>query len=140
MGEPLQTPDNRRAAAQDALARFTGQNRAGGWSLAALSGEAARQSSAHEMTESLRKIRSESVGRACDHLDEDLASGYVSVLHEMFAACWPCAAIYAAGLNSSLEWPREPVKGSAFSGGFLSPKLPAWPVRQRDDDPPGYRE
>ncbi|MET0427016.1 MAG: TetR/AcrR family transcriptional regulator [Microvirga sp.] len=40
--------------------------------------------------------------RACDHLDEDLASGYVRVLQEMIAAGWSDPQI-AAAVRSNLQ-------------------------------------
>ncbi len=49
---------------------------------------------------------SEQWDRACDHLDEDIASGYVRVLQELIAASWaesPVAKVIQAGI---LEWVR----------------------------------
>ena len=49
---------------------------------------------------------SEQWDRACDYLDEDIASGYVRVLQELIAASWadsPVAKVIQAGL---MEWFR----------------------------------
>ena len=46
---------------------------------------------------------SEQWDRACDYLDEDIASGYVRVLQELIAASWPdaeVAKVVRAGLMS----------------------------------------
>ena len=40
--------------------------------------------------------------RACDHLEEDLASGYVRVLHEMIAAGWSDAEV-ARAVRANLQ-------------------------------------
>ena len=42
--------------------------------------------------------------RACDHLDEDLASGYVRVLHEMIAASWSSPEIAKAVRRDLRGW------------------------------------
>ena len=42
--------------------------------------------------------------RACDHLDEDLASGYVRILQEMMAAGWSNPDIAAAVRNFLRGW------------------------------------
>jgi hypothetical protein len=49
---------------------------------------------------------SEQWDRACDYLDEDIASGYVRVLQELIAASWadsPVAKVIQAGL---MDWFR----------------------------------
>lgn len=42
--------------------------------------------------------------RACDHLEEDLASGYVRVLHEMIAAGWSDAEVARAVRGNLQGW------------------------------------
>src|SRR4029079_1788703 len=49
---------------------------------------------------------SEQWDRACDYLDEDIASGYVRILQELIAASWadtPVAKVIQAGIT---EWIR----------------------------------
>jgi AcrR family transcriptional regulator len=47
--------------------------------------------------------------RACDYLDEDIASGYVRVLQELIAASWADAAIGKVVRAGLMGW-REPVR------------------------------
>src|SRR6185436_19390513 len=42
--------------------------------------------------------------RACDHLDEDLASGYVRILQDMIAAGWSNPEIAEAVLRNLRGW------------------------------------
>jgi AcrR family transcriptional regulator len=49
---------------------------------------------------------SEQWDRACDYLDDDLASGYVRVMHELSAAGWADTEIGAVVRGSLLDWNR----------------------------------
>jgi hypothetical protein len=66
--------------------------------------------------------------RACDYLDEDIASGYVRVLQEMIAAGWSDAEVaesvrgYIGGWMSLL---REVAERSSARLGGLGPFTPA---------------
>jgi len=44
--------------------------------------------------------------RACDYLDEDLASGYVRVMHELTAASWANAEVGKVLREAFLGWTR----------------------------------
>jgi AcrR family transcriptional regulator len=66
--------------------------------------------------------------RACDHLDEDLSSGYVRVLQEMIAAGWSDPQI-AAAVRSNLQGWYDLLTGLADEAGCrfggLGPFTPA---------------
>jgi len=47
---------------------------------------------------------SEQWDRACDHLDDDIASGYVRVLQELIAASWADAAVAQVVRTAIMEW------------------------------------
>src|SRR3979490_661517 len=47
---------------------------------------------------------SEQWDRACDYLDDDIASGYVRVLQELIAASWSDAAVAQVIRNAIMEW------------------------------------
>jgi len=47
---------------------------------------------------------SEQWDRACDYLDEDLASGFVQIMHELYAAAWSEPEIAAVVREASLGW------------------------------------
>jgi AcrR family transcriptional regulator len=49
---------------------------------------------------------SEQWDRACDYLDEDIASGYVRVMHELAAAGWSDPEVAKAMRNALLGWIR----------------------------------
>jgi len=49
---------------------------------------------------------SEQWDRACDYLDEDLASGFVQIMHELYAAAWSEPEIAAVVREASLSWVR----------------------------------
>jgi len=49
---------------------------------------------------------SEQWDRACDYLDEDIASGYVRVMHELAAAGWSDPEIAKAMRSAMLGWVR----------------------------------
>lgn len=66
--------------------------------------------------------------RACDHLEEDLASGYVRVLHEMIAAGWSDAEV-ARAVRANLQGWYDLLNGLAEEAaqrlGGLGPFTPA---------------
>jgi hypothetical protein len=47
---------------------------------------------------------SEQWDRACDYLDDDIASGYVRVLQELIAASWADAAVALVVRTAIMEW------------------------------------
>jgi AcrR family transcriptional regulator len=47
---------------------------------------------------------SEQWDRACDYLDDDIASGYVRVLQELIAASWADAAVAQVVRTALMEW------------------------------------
>jgi AcrR family transcriptional regulator len=47
---------------------------------------------------------SEQWDRACDYLDDDIASGYVRVLHELIAASWADPEVAKVIRAGTLEW------------------------------------
>jgi AcrR family transcriptional regulator len=47
---------------------------------------------------------SEQWDRACDYLDDDIASGYVRVLQELIAASWSDAAVAQVVRTALMEW------------------------------------
>jgi AcrR family transcriptional regulator len=49
---------------------------------------------------------SEQWDRACDYLDEDIASGYVRVMHELSAAGWSDPEVAKAMRSAMLGWVR----------------------------------
>jgi AcrR family transcriptional regulator len=49
---------------------------------------------------------SEQWDRACDYLDEDIASGYVRVMHELSAAGWSAPEVAKAMRSAMLGWVR----------------------------------
>ena len=55
---------------------------------------------------------SEQWDRACDYLDDDIASGYVRILHELIAAGWADAAIGEVVRTGLLGW-SEVLQGLA---------------------------
>ena len=74
---------------------------------------------------------SEQWDRACDYLDEDIASGYVRVLQELIAASWadaPVAKVIRAGLmgwfDLSSDWRGGPNASSAASARSRPRKSP----------------
>ena len=67
---------------------------------------------------------SEQWDRACDYLDEDIASGYVRVLQELIAASWadaPVAKVIRAGLLGWMELLTELARRADRELGGLSP-------------------
>jgi AcrR family transcriptional regulator len=65
--------------------------------------------------------------RACDYLDEDIASGYVHVLQELMAAGWSdpnVAKVIRAGLLSWYQLIRDVVRDAADKFGGLGPFTP----------------
>lgn len=65
--------------------------------------------------------------RACDYLDEDIASGYVHVLQELMAASWSdpnVAKVIRAGLLSWYQLIRDVVRDAAGKFGGLGPFTP----------------
>ncbi len=65
--------------------------------------------------------------RACDFLDEDLASGYVRILHEMVAAGWSDAEVAAAVREYMSGWHRllaEVAERESHRLGGLGPFTP----------------
>jgi AcrR family transcriptional regulator len=65
--------------------------------------------------------------RACDYLDEDIASGYVHVLQELMAAAWSdpnVAKVIRAGLLSWYQLIRDVVRDAAGKFGGLGPFTP----------------
>jgi AcrR family transcriptional regulator len=54
--------------------------------------------------------------KACDHLDEDIASGYVRILQEMMAAGWSNPEVATALRRILGEW-QELLKGVAEEAG-----------------------
>ena len=78
--------------------------------------------------------------RACDYLDEDLASGYVRVLQEMIAAGWSDPTV-AAAVRSNLEGWYDLLTGLAEEAGqrfgglgpFSAAKSPAWSATPSSD-------
>jgi AcrR family transcriptional regulator len=70
---------------------------------------------------------SEQWDRACDYLDDDIASGYVRVLQELFAAGWADAAIGKVARAGLLGWSevlRGLVQRAARELGGLGPLSP----------------
>jgi AcrR family transcriptional regulator len=62
--------------------------------------------------------------RACDYLDEDIASGYVRVLQELIAASWadsPVAKVIQAGLMGWFKLLAELVRRAEHEFGSLGP-------------------
>jgi len=62
--------------------------------------------------------------RACDYLDEDIASGYVRVLQELIAASWadsPVAKVIQAGLMGWFKLLTELVRRAEHEFGSLGP-------------------
>jgi AcrR family transcriptional regulator len=62
--------------------------------------------------------------RACDYLDEDIASGYVRVLQELIAASWadsPVAKVIQAGLMGWYKLLTELVRRAEHEFGSLGP-------------------
>lgn len=62
--------------------------------------------------------------RACDYLDEDIASGYVRVLQELIAASWadsPVAKVIQAGLVGWLKLLAELARRAEREFGGLGP-------------------
>jgi hypothetical protein len=47
---------------------------------------------------------SEQWDRACDYLDDDIASGYVRVLQELIAASWADAAVAQVVRTALMQW------------------------------------
>ncbi len=67
---------------------------------------------------------SERWDRACDYLDEDIASGYVRVLQELIAASWadvPVAKVIRAGIMGWTELLAELARRAERSFGGLGP-------------------
>ena len=67
---------------------------------------------------------SEQWDRACDYLDEDIASGYVRVLQELIAASWadaPVAKVIRAGIMGWIELLAELARRAARKFGGLGP-------------------
>jgi AcrR family transcriptional regulator len=67
---------------------------------------------------------SEQWDRACDYLDEDIASGYVRVLQELIAASWadnPVAKVIQAGLMGWFKLLVELVRRAERELGGLGP-------------------
>jgi AcrR family transcriptional regulator len=67
---------------------------------------------------------SEQWDRACDYLDEDIASGYVRVLQELIAASWadaPVAKVIRAGLLGWMELLTELARRADRELGGLKP-------------------
>ena len=65
--------------------------------------------------------------RACDYLDDDIASGYVHVLQELTAAGWSdpdVAKVIRAGLLSWYQLIRDVVRSAAGKFGGLGPFTP----------------
>jgi AcrR family transcriptional regulator len=65
--------------------------------------------------------------RACDYLDEDLASGYVRILQEMIAAGWSDGEVAAAVRELMAGWYRllaDVARREAESGADLGPFAP----------------
>jgi AcrR family transcriptional regulator len=70
---------------------------------------------------------SEQWDRACDYLDDDIASGYVRVLHELIAAGWADAAIGKVVRTGLLGWSevlRDLAQRAAGELGGLGPFSP----------------
>jgi AcrR family transcriptional regulator len=70
---------------------------------------------------------SERWDRACDYLDEDIASGYVYVLQELMAAGWSdpaVAKVIRAGVLSWYHLIRQVVQDAADKLGGLGPFTP----------------
>ena len=70
---------------------------------------------------------SERWDRACDYLDEDIASGYVHVLQELIAASWSdagVAKVIRAGLTSWYGLLRDVARDAERKFGRLGPFTP----------------
>jgi AcrR family transcriptional regulator len=67
---------------------------------------------------------SEQWDRACDYLDDDIASGYVRVLQELIAASWadaPVAKVIRAGIMGWLDLITDLVRRAEREFGALGP-------------------
>lgn len=71
--------------------------------------------------------------RACDYLDEDIASGYVRVMQELIAASWSDPAVARAVSGSVAEWSklivavaREAETSLGSLGGFTPEEVGAF--------------